>query len=316
LGAGSLLFALSFLATLPTTTTAQLQHRQPHKRTYDSHIYYVLETREDSPHGPAELARAVGAELVERVGELDGHWLVRAEKEFVTRGSGDRYLAERSMRERGFEPVERDAVMERYAAMKEQGDLVRRSGDMSSYMSRRHPSSSIISLERQILRKRAKRDVVYVVGDNGHPNARAEAEETQESLSSLAAKRFGIADPIWSKQWHLVNDDMKENMVNATGSWADGVTGKGIKVAIVDDGLDMHSDDLGPNFVRMFFIDFTLIKVYQISSSSSRSCSTQKDLGTTTTTHPFPSPASQTTNTVPAALVKSPPRKTTSAASG
>jgi kexin len=39
--------------------------------------------------------------------------------------------------------------------------------------------------------------------------------------------------------------------MNATGVWEDGVTGKGIISALVDDGLDFTSDDLAPNFVSL-----------------------------------------------------------------
>jgi kexin len=42
---------------------------------------------------------------------------------------------------------------------------------------------------------------------------------------------------------------MEENSINVTGVWDEGVFGKGVNVAIVDDGLDMHSDDLAANFV-------------------------------------------------------------------
>ena len=56
----------------------------PKKRTYDSHHYYVAELVQRDPCSaqvtPEHVARALDAELVERVGELEGHWLLRAEK--------------------------------------------------------------------------------------------------------------------------------------------------------------------------------------------------------------------------------------------
>jgi kexin len=43
---------------------------------------------------------------------------------------------------------------------------------------------------------------------------------------------------------------MRENSINVTGVWDQGVTGAGVKVAIVDDGLDskrrLYSKDGGP----------------------------------------------------------------------
>jgi kexin len=38
-------------------------------------------------------------------------------------------------------------------------------------------------------------------------------------------------------------------MMNVTGLWKDGVTGKGVISALVDDGIDYESRDLAPNFV-------------------------------------------------------------------
>lgn len=38
-------------------------------------------------------------------------------------------------------------------------------------------------------------------------------------------------------------------MLNVTGLWEEGVTGKGVISALIDDGLDYNSRDLAPNFV-------------------------------------------------------------------
>ena len=59
-----------------------------------------------------------------------------------------------------------------------------------------------------------------------------------------------IADLLIRNQWHLVNTKIPQNTINVTGLWKEGITGKGVKVCVVDDGLDMHSDDLAANFVR------------------------------------------------------------------
>ena len=39
-------------------------------------------------------------------------------------------------------------------------------------------------------------------------------------------------------------------MMNVTGLWKEGLTGKGVISALIDDGLDYESDDLKGNFVR------------------------------------------------------------------
>ncbi|KAJ2552610.1 pheromone processing endoprotease [Coemansia sp. RSA 1933] len=57
-----------------------------------------------------------------------------------------------------------------------------------------------------------------------------------------------ITDPLFSKQWHLVNIDDPGNDINVTHVWRSGVTGAGVTVALIDDGLDYSSDDLLANF--------------------------------------------------------------------
>ena len=55
--------------------------------------------------------------------------------------------------------------------------------------------------------------------------------------------------PEFGRQWHLVNGDYPEHMMNVTALWEEGITGEGIITAFVDDGLDYTSDDLAANFV-------------------------------------------------------------------
>lgn len=67
---------------------------------------------------------------------------------------------------------------------------------------------------------------------------------------------LGISDPIFTEQWHLMNTVQKGHDVNISGVWLQGITGKNATVAIVDDGLDMHSDDLKDNFYAQGSYDF------------------------------------------------------------
>jgi kexin len=39
--------------------------------------------------------------------------------------------------------------------------------------------------------------------------------------------------------------------MNVTGLWEEGITGKGVISALVDDGLDYESEDLAQNFVSI-----------------------------------------------------------------
>lgn len=190
----------------------------PAKRAYDTHNYYVLE---HNPFGASlvDIAQALGVEIVEQAGELRHHWLVRAEKPLegvVARGELS------------------DRVLETFESLRglssRPPDVSRRSEDT------RDLASSITSISRQIPRQRVKR-------------APPPIRPPLESSSSGVAARLGIQDPLFSKQWHLVNDEYPEHMMNATPVWEMGLTGKGVISSLVDDGLDYTSEDLKDNFV-------------------------------------------------------------------
>ncbi|KAF8928242.1 pheromone processing endoprotease [Haplosporangium bisporale] len=69
------------------------------------------------------------------------------------------------------------------------------------------------------------------------------------------AETLGIEDPGFQYQWHLHNTKDGHD-INVTGVWEQGITGTGVNVAIIDDGLDMTSEDLAPNFFKEGSWDF------------------------------------------------------------
>ncbi|KAJ1908805.1 pheromone processing endoprotease [Tieghemiomyces parasiticus] len=61
-------------------------------------------------------------------------------------------------------------------------------------------------------------------------------------------KYLSIKDPLFPSQWHLLNSEDKLHDLNVTDVWREGITGKGIRVGMIDDGLDYTSLDLKDNF--------------------------------------------------------------------
>lgn len=192
---------------------------KPSARSYDTHHYFSLETDPSaSIESASRLASSLGAQLVERVGELDGHWLVRCDKE----SAQSRNLKRDA--ERGYLDV-----IGRWQGMKR-----KRSSEAGAIKDVRHLPA----------RKRSKRQFEPETPANSTWIPRDSLEELTYAQSSLS-----LADPLLPKQWHLINTVMPDVELNVTGLWGQDITGKGVKIAIIDDGLDMNSDDLAENFV-------------------------------------------------------------------
>ncbi|KAJ7438477.1 peptidase S8/S53 domain-containing protein [Mycena latifolia] len=197
------------------------------KRNYETDKYYVLE--HDVQHASlSAVSRALGVEVVDRAGELPNHWLVRAPK---TPGE---------LRARG---EERDLVLEAYARLRarSQDSALRARTDVEA-----RTGAAIKYISRQIPRHRVKR---------APPPIQRQPPPSEED-SRAVAQRLGIIDPLFSDQWHLVNDEAAEHSMNVIPVWEMGYTGKGVISSLVDDGLDYTSEDLKDNFDEDDSYDF------------------------------------------------------------
>jgi kexin len=190
----------------------------PTKRSYLTHNYYVLEHNPLAVAGASliSVAKALGVEVVEQAGELQNHWLVRTE---IPSEDSDLVID-------AFQRLQATASLERETHL----SLRSAAGSHAHAV-----VSSLKYLSRQYLRQRIKR---------------APPPPHNESLAQRVASRLGILDPRFPEQWHLVNDDYPEHMMNVTPVWDMGFTGKGVISSLVDDGLDYTSVDLMENFVR------------------------------------------------------------------
>ncbi|KAG6894959.1 hypothetical protein C0993_010396 [Termitomyces sp. T159_Od127] len=200
-------------------------------RTYDSHHYYAVEYNPRAYGGASldDVMNILGVEKVEKIGSLEHHWLVRAMKplssDLVPRGEGH---------------DDHDPVMEKFYALR---------GKASSHLSARSKDSlraheivnPVRHIERQVLRQRSKRAPL-----SSRPPVSVESVKEQ----------FAFEDPLFPSQWHLVNNEYPEHMMNVAPVWDMGFTGKGVIAAVIDDGLDFTSEDLAANFDAVNSYDF------------------------------------------------------------
>jgi proprotein convertase subtilisin/kexin type 2 len=70
-----------------------------------------------------------------------------------------------------------------------------------------------------------------------------------------------VNDPIFDKQWYLLNTGQAGGKpgldLNVVDAWQQGYTGKGVTVAIMDDGLDFLHPDIAPNYNAEASYDFS-----------------------------------------------------------
>lgn len=201
--------------TLAASHIALSEALKPTPKTYDTHDYYVLEHSPAHGLSPHQCAEALGAQLVEQLGELKNHYVVSVPK--LTHGPSPHLPPRDLAAARNYEPVAALQTLRKRAAEARYG--------------RAHSkrlSSSIRSLELQTPRQRLVK---------------------RGTLLDAVIQSLDITDPLFPKQWHFVNEEFPEHMMNVTSVWEQGITGKNVISAIVDDGLDYESEDLAPNFV-------------------------------------------------------------------
>lgn len=88
------------------------------------------------------------------------------------------------------------------------------------------------------------------------PSPTPEEQQAAQVRLNEVMETLKITDPIFQDQWHLLNTREVGHDMNVTGVWLSGTTGKGSISAIIDDGLDMYSDDLKDNYYAEGSHDF------------------------------------------------------------
>ena len=207
------------LAVLAAAGSISAQHAPPKQRTYDTHDYYAILL--DPWTHPSSIATHLGLEHDGPLNALPEYHVFRTPKQDgdVVQGAIDELKRRRKMK--------RDAT----------------AGP--------HILDGVLFNQKQALRKRlVKRGVI--------PERRAEAPPSAEAnaIRFQAADTLQIKDPIFNDQWHLFNTQEVNHDLNITGVWLQGITGKNATVCIIDDGLDMDSLDLKPNYYAPGSYDF------------------------------------------------------------
>ena len=194
-------------------------------RNYDAQDYYVLQLDPTTP--PSQVAIKLGLTHEGQLGELEGHHIFSCHKQ------------------------EEDVV---HTALKERKQTKRSIGGSDVL-------DGVKFAQKQKLKARMEKRGPIPPLPEGYPSPVQERQAQPPADAALAkqaaiAQALGIQDPIFADQWHLYNPVQVGHDVNVTDVWMQGITGHNSTVAIVDDGLDMYSDDLKANYFAEGSYDF------------------------------------------------------------
>ena len=81
---------------------------------------------------------------------------------------------------------------------------------------------------------------IHAFEDAGYPAFLEDCQAKTDALNDLQ-----IGDSLYGCQWHLRNQSGED--INVEPVWAEGITGEGINIALVDDGMDFNHEDLREN---------------------------------------------------------------------
>jgi len=211
---------LLLLACMSSATTLK-------PRNYETHDYYTLHLeRSVSPH---DVASNLGLNYEGTIGELPDHHYFSTPKTADHKTDG--VLHELRTRRRKRDPTVTGSSLD-----------------------------AILWSQKQKLKPRMqKRNAIPPPSGRAPPPIPGSAGAA--STSAIAqrqeiARKLSIRDPIFTEQWHLFNSVELGHDVNVTGLWMEGITGKNATVVVVDDGIDMYSDDLKDNYFAEGSYDF------------------------------------------------------------
>lgn len=109
-----------------------------------------------------------------------------------------------------------------------------------------HPTRSKRSIETQTSALRLDDEIIWA--EQQHEYVREKRGVHHQRITTRGIQpRF--ADPLWDEQWYL--DDKRTTMdldVNVIPVWNAGVSGKGVVVTILDDGIEHNHTDLVKNY--------------------------------------------------------------------
>lgn len=94
---------------------------------------------------------------------------------------------------------------------------------------------------------------LLLAGCSAGEDANPATTQTASGGSTVGGPVAVIDDPLFSQQWHLQNTGQGGGTVGedarVVGAWNQDISGRGVRIAVVDDGLEIGHEDLAPNVI-------------------------------------------------------------------
>ncbi|KAL8672136.1 MAG: hypothetical protein Q9168_003380 [Polycauliona sp. 1 TL-2023] len=206
-----------------------------HLRNHDTHHYYALHLQPGTP--PHDIATALGLDYEGKLGELPDHHTFSCPQ--TTQHKADGILQHLRTRRR-----------------------------KRTHLPSLGPLDAVLWSQKQKTKPRMqKRSVVPPPAPRAGPpavqqfNHQPVEPQSPDVAAAIAVRKevvgkLGIEDPIFGEQWHLINTVQPGHDVNVSGVWMQGITGHNVTAVMVDDGIDMYSDDIKDNYFAAGSYDF------------------------------------------------------------
>lgn len=219
---------------------------QPVPRNYNDRLYYTLHSPSGNHEAAEHTAQLLNARFEGKLGELDNHFLISVDRRSIhSRSEDDEYAH----------------TLAAFQSLAQEHSLNKRSlnhiNSISKIESQKPQRRLVKRIPIDTLAERQDPPVHENQSEEETANAKPVTSWLEKPGAYLAMKsKLDLKDAGFDNQWHLVNREQYGNDINVTGVWEQGITGKGVVVVLLDDGLDYESDDLKDNFFAEGSYDF------------------------------------------------------------
>ncbi|KAL8846346.1 MAG: hypothetical protein Q9221_008563 [Calogaya cf. arnoldii] len=227
------MLVLRFCSWLALTSLSYA--KASHVRNHDTHHYYALHLQPGT--APHDIASALGLYYEGKLGELPDHHTFSCPQ--TTQHNADGILEELRRRKR------------KRTQLPSLGPL---DGVLWSQKQKIKPRMQ----KRTALPAPPPRPGPPIGHELGDQPVEPQPPAVQAAIATRkeVVSKLGIEDPIFHEQWHLINTVQPGHDVNVSGVWMQGVTGHNVTAVMVDDGIDMYSDDIKDNYFAAGSYDF------------------------------------------------------------